>query len=245
MTLPLAILAGGLASRMKPLTERLPKSLLPVAGRPFIDHQLRLLAANEINEVVICAGHMGDMIQSHVQDGRRFGLRVSYSFDGRRLLGTGGALKKALPLLGDRFMTMYGDSYLLADYAAVAEAFINSGKNGLMTVFHNKGRFDASNVHFENGRILSHDKQAPTPEMQHIEYGLGCLNSSVLRSWKEEAFDLSGVFSSLAEQSDLEGLEMDIRFYEIGSMPGLAELEALLLNRAGNPAPDRDIFNKR
>src|SRR5271163_370338 len=112
-----AILAGGLATRMRPVTERIPKSMIEVAGRPFIEHQLELLQAENVKNVVLCVGHLGEMIQAHIGDGKRFGLSVSYSFDGERLLGTGGALRRALPLLGHDFFVLYGDSYLDISYA--------------------------------------------------------------------------------------------------------------------------------
>ncbi len=154
MSLPAAILAGGLATRLGPLTEGLPKSLVEVAGQPFIVHQLRLLHRNGITQIVLCVGHLGEQIQAAVGDGRRWGVHLEYSFDGPQLMGTGGAIRQALPLLGDRFFVLYGDSYLDCDYQAARRAFAASGKLALMTVFRNENRWDPSNVVFQDGQIL-------------------------------------------------------------------------------------------
>src|SRR5438045_847176 len=167
---PVAILAGGLATRLQPVTENTPKALLSVAGQPFLAHQLRLLQAAGIRKVVLCVGYRGEMIEQHFLDGRGIGLELSYSFDGPELLGTGGAIRKALPLLGKRFLVLYGDSYLPIDYAAPVQAFLDSGKLGLMTVFRNEGRWDKSNVWFVDKVIRSYDKKQQTPEMRYIDY---------------------------------------------------------------------------
>ena len=157
---PIAILAGGLATRMRPLTATVPKSLLDVNGEPFIAHQLRLLAGWGVERVVVCGGYLGEQIEAYVGDGSRFGLQVAYSFDGDRLLGTAGALLRALPLLGDRFMTIYGDSYLPCDARAAVRAFDESRKLALMTVLRNQGKWDTSNVVFEGGEIVVYDKKS-------------------------------------------------------------------------------------
>src|ERR1700677_769141 len=164
--LSVAILAGGLATRLGALTEKTPKSLIPVAGEPFVAHQLRLLKRSGIQHVILCVGHLGEMIEDIVRDGDAFGLKVEYSYDGAKLLGTAGAIKTALPKLGERFFVMYGDSYLTCDYAAIEQKFLQSGKPGLMTVFRNDGQWDTSNVEFENGRILNYSKKNRTGRMQ-------------------------------------------------------------------------------
>src|ERR671930_1135930 len=176
--LPVAILAGGLATRLRPLTQTIPKALIDVNGEPFIAHQLRLLRANGIERVIVCTCYLDEMIQSYIGDGVRFGLQVGFSFDGPRLLGTGGAIKKDLPLLGPAFFVLYGDSYLPCDYRAVQTAFEQSGKRALMTVFRNDGRWDSSNVEFVDGHVVSYDKRQQTPQMHHIDYGLGVFNQS-------------------------------------------------------------------
>ena len=179
---PLALLAGGMATRLGPLTARTPKSLITVAGEPFIAHQLRLLAAQGIRDIVICCGHLGEQIEQFVGDGSRFACRVRYSSDGPTLLGTGGAIRRALPLLGQRFWVMYGDSYLTAPFSAALAAFQISGKPALMTVFANQNRWDTSNVEFANGRILRYDKRTPQPSMQHIDYGLSLFSAEVFET---------------------------------------------------------------
>ena len=225
----IALLAGGLATRLRPITETIPKSLVTVAGEPFLAHQLRLLHSHGFRRVVLCVGHLGEMIREEVGDGAAFGMRLEYSFDGPRLLGTGGAIQRALPLLGDAFVILYGDSYLPMDYSAAVGTYVASGKPGLMTVFHNRGQWDTSNVVFADGTIRRYDKKDLTPEMQHIDYGLGILRAGALAGYpQDEPFDLAEVYRDLSRAGQLAGYEVRHRFYEIGSPKGLAELDALL-----------------
>ena len=227
--IPLAILAGGLATRLRPITETIPKSLVSVAGRPFIEHQLEQLQREGIRHVVLCVGYLGEMVRDVVGDGSRFGLRVDYSFDGPKLLGTGGALRQALPLLGDTFFVLYGDSYLPIPFAPVAETFLKSGKQGLMTVYRNEGSHDTSNVVFADGRIRIYDKKVRLPEMRHIDYGLELLRPAAFEPFAgREAFDLAELLQDLLRRDQLAGHEVLTRFYEIGSHAGLNELDALL-----------------
>ena len=222
--LPVAILAGGLATRLRPATEKVPKSLLDVNGEPFIAHQLRLLKANGVERVVLCVGFLGEMVRDVVKDGREFGLHVEYSFDGPALLGTAGALKRALPLLGHAFLTLYGDSYLLCDYASVAREFEASGKQGLMTVFGNEGQWDTSNVEFADGRIVAYNKKERTPRMKYIDYGLGAFTAKAFeRVPADKAFDLAELYQAILADGELAGMEIKQRFYEIGSLAGLEE----------------------
>ena len=226
---PVAILAGGLATRLRPVTEKIPKALLEVAGEPFLVHQLRLLRTAGIRRAVLCLGYRGEMIQEEFRDGSQFGVELRYSFDGPDLLGTGGALKKALPLLGGRFLVLYGDSYLPIDYAAPVNAFVASGKLGLMTVFLNEDRWDTSNVWFANGVIKNYDKKQPTVDMRYIDYGLGVFDAAAFTGFPAgKAFDLAEVYRNLIARNELAGHEVKQRFYEIGSHAGLAELDALL-----------------
>jgi len=226
---PVAILTGGLATRLRPETDRVPKALLKVAGQPFLAHQMRLLRADGIRKIVLCVGHRGEMIEHEFRDGSQLGVELSYSFDGPELLGTGGAIKKALPLLGKKFLILYGDSYLPINYAAPARAFLASGKLGLMTVFQNEGRWDASNVWFDDGAIKSYNKKQPTPDMRYIDYGLGVFDEAAFTGWPaNKAFDLADVYRDLIAKKELAGREVTQRFYEIGSPEGLAELDAML-----------------
>jgi NDP-sugar pyrophosphorylase family protein len=233
-SIPVAVLAGGLATRLRPITETIPKSLVSVAGRPFIEHQLEQLSREGVRRVVLCLGHLGEMVRDLVGDGARFGLRVDYAFDGPKLLGTGGALRRALPLLEDPFFVLYGDSYLPIPFGPVAEAFLRSGKQGLMTVFRNEGSYDASNVVFADGRIRTYDKTVKLPEMRHIDYGLELLRPVAFEAFADrESFDLADLLKDLLARDQLAGYEVATRFYEIGSHAGLRELDALLGQPAG------------
>jgi NDP-sugar pyrophosphorylase family protein len=234
MTLPVAILAGGLATRMRPMTERVPKSLLDIEGEPFVFRQLACLARRGVTRVVLCVGFLGELVREAVGDGARWGIEVAWSFDGRKLLGTAGALRKALPLLDRHFLVLYGDSYLECDYPAVERAFLDSGRQGIMTVFENAGRWDGSNVQMRDGRIEVYDKKVQTPGMRHIDYGLGGLSEGALLSRDEEApCDLAGIYQELIAKGELAAYEMRERFYEIGSPAGLEELRRYFAVKEG------------
>jgi NDP-sugar pyrophosphorylase family protein len=227
--LPVAILAGGLGTRLRPLTENLPKALVPVHGEPFIAHQLRLLKNAGMERVVLCVGYLGERIQEFVGDGARFGVTVEFCFDGPTLLGTAGAVKMALPRLGRQFFVLYGDSYLPCDYRAVMAAFESSGKEALMTVFRNQGQWDSSNLHFVDGRILAYDKSNPSSSMQHIDYGLGVFRDSAFAG--NVPHDLAVLYQELLRRGELAGLEIHERFYEVGSAAGLKQLSDFLARR--------------
>jgi NDP-sugar pyrophosphorylase family protein len=234
---PIAILAGGLATRLRPLTETVPKALLEVNGEPFLAHQLRLLAAQGVHRAVICTGYLGHRIEEFAGNGFRFGLRVEYSPDGDKLLGTAGCLKRALPLLGDRFLVIYGDSYLPCDFQAVQDAFDAAGKLALMTVYRNEGRLDTSNVLFEGGKLLDYDKRHPSPRMCHIDYGLGVLDRRALDGVPDgQKADLAELYRELLARGELAGCEVGQRFYEIGSFAGLEELCRFLKRPQGKSA---------
>lgn len=241
MSLPVAILAGGLATRLRPLTARIPKVLVEVAGQPFAVHQLELLRRHGLTDVVFCVGHLGEQVQAALGNGRRWGMNLLYVFDGPVLLGTGGALRRALPWLGESFLVLYGDSYLDCDYAAAEQAFRASGKLGLMTVFYNANQWDRSNVLLVEGQIQRYDKQHPTPDMQYIDYGLGAFHAQVFDGYsRDQPLDLAVVYQDLAAQDQLAGFEVTQRFYEIGSPTGLEETRAFLLQRRDS----RDEFRK-
>jgi MurNAc alpha-1-phosphate uridylyltransferase len=223
MKLPVAILAGGLATRLHPITETIPKALVDVAGTPFILRQLDGLRRQGVSHVVLCVGFLGEQIEAVVGDGSALGLSVSYSQDWPKLMGTGGALKQALPLLDSQFLVLYGDSYLPIDFASVERAFLASGKPALMTVQRNADRWDKSNVLFEDDVIVEYNKRNPTPDMRHIDYGLGALSAEVLANEDAGAFDLADVYHRLSLSGQLAGYEVHERFYEIGSHKGLAE----------------------
>jgi MurNAc alpha-1-phosphate uridylyltransferase len=243
----LALLAGGMATRLHPLSLDTPKSMMRVAGEPFIAHQLCWFRNNGLREIVICCGHLCCHIQNFAGDGSRFGLHIQYSHDGESPLGTGGAIRAALPLLGRRFLIMYGDSWLAEPIEPIWRAFRNAGKPALMTVFRNDNRWGTSNVEQHNGTIRRYDKHNPSPAMHSIDYGLSAMESDVLARWKSRTFDLAEVWSTLAASGQLAAYEARSRFYEIGSLAGLRETEAVIaaaqipprLQPASVPLPTR------
>lgn len=222
---PVVILAGGLATRLRPLTETIPKALIEINDEPFIAHQLKLLYKQNIRKVVLCLGFLSEQIKEYVGDGNRFGIEVVYSFDGPKLLGTAGALKQALPLLNGNFFVLYGDSYLICDYLAAQNALIQSGKLALMTVFRNDGQWDTSNVELDNEQIIVYDKINKTTRMQYIDYGLGVFNRRAFDNIPENVnYDLALLYQNLLKQQQLAAFEIKQRFYEIGSLQGIEEL---------------------
>jgi len=237
---PVAILAGGRASRLGALAGDVPKSLIPVAGRPFVDHQLALLRRRGVRRVVLCVGHLGDQIVAHVGDGARFGLRVEYSFDGARLLGTGGALRRACPLLGALCWVVYGDSYLDFDYRSALAHFLHRRVSALMTVYRNEGRWDRSNVVFRDGRVVRYNKRRPTEDMAHIDYGASLFRTGLLdRVPADRPYELADLCRELASAGLLAGYEVSQRFYEVGSLEGLRQAERYLgaAERPTRPTP--------
>ncbi|SRR6266566_1263599 len=227
-----AVVSGGLATRLRPLTATTPKSLLPINGEPFITHQLRLLRVNRIEHVVLCVGYLGEMIQQSVGDGSSFGLCVDYSFDGERMLGTAGAVKKAISKLGEMFFVLYGDSYLPCDYGAVAAAFKATTKLALMTVFKNSDMWDASNVEFEDGKLIDYHKKRRSSRMHYIDYGLGVFRSEAFATVpSDRPADLADLYRDLLMRGELIGFEVRERFYEVGSIKGLQDTADYLAHR--------------
>jgi NDP-sugar pyrophosphorylase family protein len=226
----LTLLAGGLATRLRAVTEdALPKSLVEVAGRPFIDHQLELFKRRGIQRVALCLGHLGHQIESHVGDGRAFGLNVSYSHDTPGLLGTGGALRRALPMLGEMFWVVYGDSYVDIDFGAVFDSFIATDKAALMTVLKNDDRWDRSNVEFREGRLVRYDKRNRIPAMHHVDYGVALVRRPALeRIPPARPYDLADLYSTLVAERAMMGYEVSNRFYEIGTPAALEETRQFL-----------------
>jgi NDP-sugar pyrophosphorylase family protein len=223
---PVALLAGGLATRLRPITETIPKAMVEVAGRPFIDHQLDLLARNGIRRVVMCLGYRAEQVERHVGDGSSRGMRICYAYDGEKLMGTGGAVRRALDagLLGDAFWVMYGDSYMDIDYPAVLGHFARSGADALMTVLRNGNRWDRSNVVFRDGQLMRYDKKLQTPEMDYIDYGVALLRHAVAdRIPRDRPFDLAELYTKLVAEGKMIGYEVTSRFYEIGTPAALEE----------------------
>ena len=231
---PVCILAGGLGTRLRERVRDTPKPLIEVAGEPFLMHQLRLLAGHGAHEVVLCVGYRGEQIKARIGS-ERFGMDIGYSFDAvPGLDGTLGAIRRALPMLGERFLVLYGDTYLRIDYCAVARRWRESGLPAVMTVLRNDGCWDTSNVVYRDGMVLRYDKRSPTPEMRWIDYGLGGLTARVLDRVPASENDVAVLYEQLAERGELLGFEASERFYEIGTARALLETEAFLADRAAD-----------
>jgi len=227
------ILAGGLGTRMRPLTESCPKTLLPVCGRPFAYHQLHWLARQGVTEAVYAIGHKGDLIREYWASERSPISSIRYVDEGDHLRGTGGAIRLALELgvLEESFLVIYGDSFLPVEFSPIWQAFQSSGKPALMTILRNEGRWDRSNVIYEDGRVALYDKAANSA-MHYIDYGLSAFRRHLFENIQDKVFDLSTVFHDLSLQGDLAGFEVRERFYEIGSQEGLNDLERYLVAAA-------------
>ncbi len=233
MRLPVAILAGGLATRLRPVTGTLPKALVEVAEKPFAVHQVELLQQHGVKEVAWLVGYRADQIEDALGDGSRWDMRFIYVHDGPVLLGTAGALRRALPRLGPTFFVMYGDSYLECDFADVERVFLERRCSAMMTVYRNEGQFDTSNVEFESGQILRYDKQIRTESMHHIDWGLGVFQASAFDLYPPElSLDLATVYQDLLVAGQLTGYEVPNRFYEIGSPAGIADTDVYLRRKA-------------
>lgn len=229
------ILAGGLGTRLGEQVADTPKPLLEVAGRPFLLHQLELLAANGAGHVVLCVGYLGERIEERI--GReQLGIRIDYSYDAPGLDGTLGAIRRAQRLLPDRFLVLYGDTYLRLDYRAADRAWRDSGCLGVMTVLRNEGRWDTSNVVYDDGRVVAYDKECRTSEMHWIDYGLGGFRLGALDVVDPSEREVSALYSHLAEQGELCGYEVHDRFYEIGTPAALAVADAFLRGAVGRAA---------
>ena len=222
--MPAVILAGGYATRLRPLTDHIPKALIDIGGRPFLWHQLQLLRRNGIQRAVLAVGYLGEQIQQRFGDGSDLEISIDYSFDDPLPLGTAGAIRKALALLPERFFVLYGDSYLTCDYRSVEAAFRRSGLPGMMTIYRNEGLLDSSNVEYDGTRIVRYDKTNRTPSMRYIDYGLGVFRRDVFASIEAgERRDLADIYLDLLTAGKLAAFEVHERFYEIGSPEGLRD----------------------
>lgn len=223
--LPIAILAGGYATRLGSLTKELPKCLIEINGRPFVDWQLDLLQNSGYSEFVFCVSYKSNLVQEHLGGGSDRGISIQYSLDGETQLGTGGAILNALPKLGKVFGVIYGDSYLPINYRLIEQEFLKIKSNGLMTVYKNENQFDVSNVEFLDGKLIDYQKGVTRENMNHIDYGMTFFREEAFRPWTgQSTFDLSIVCHQLAKEGQLDGFEVFERFYEIGSVQGIKEL---------------------
>lgn len=224
MKFDVVLLSGGMATRMRPITETIPKAMIEIKGKPFIDYQLKLLSSKGINKVVICVGYLSHAIEAYVGNGSQYGMQVDYSYDGETLLGTGGAVKKALNLLNDPFFVLYGDSYLPINFKEIQDYYLHQDKPALMTVYKNSNAFDTSNVIFRNENLLHYSKKTKLIGMDYIDYGLGILRKELFSKYPDNhAFDLAEIYEDLSIQGKLAGFEVTERFFEIGSLQGLED----------------------
>ena len=227
---PVVILSGGFATRLYPITKNIPKSLISIAGKAFVIHQLEYLRKQGIKKIVFCLNHLGKMIENKIGDGKNFSMEITYSYDGLVPLGTGGAIVKALPFLGDNFFILYGDCYLPLNFKKVEKVYKSIKQKALMTVFKNDNEFDKSNAMFLNQKLIKYNKKNPTDKMNYIDYGLSVVSASIFKKYANYlTFDLAEVYEDLSLKKNLAGLEVYDRFYEIGSHIGLKETESYLL----------------
>jgi NDP-sugar pyrophosphorylase family protein len=230
----LLILAGGMGTRIRALlAEGLPKSLVPVDGEPFVDRQMRLIARKGFRKVVFCVGYAAEPLIERLGNGSDFGLQIDYSSDGDGLLGTAGAIKKALRSTKDEDVAvMYGDSYLDVEYMPIYETFKQSNKNALITVYRNDGKLIKSNMLLRNGSILAYDKSAAAPkDMAHVDFGLSFYKRAVFESVTDVPMDLSVITQKLIAENQLAGYEVTTRFYEVGTPEGVRDLESYLAGK--------------
>lgn len=229
------ILAGGLAKRLQPITNTIPKCLVEVAGMPFILHQLKEFKNQGIKDIMICIGHLGDLVKNLLGNGSDLSLNITYSEDGEVPLGTGGALIKALPQLPEIFAVVYGDSFLPINYLKVFRAFKRSNCSAMMTVYKNDNLHDRSNILFKNGTIIEYDKLKQSSLMQHIDYGLGIYTKSSLENFQKNYYlDLSDILQKFLSNKQLAAYEVNERFYEIGSHTGLNDTIDYFLQKESN-----------
>ncbi|MDH4222398.1 MAG: sugar phosphate nucleotidyltransferase [candidate division Zixibacteria bacterium] len=227
----MVILAGGLATRLRPMTLNTPKSMIKVAGRPFLEYQLELLKEYEIKDILLCVGYKGELIKEYFGDGKKMGVNLSYSFDGEKLLGTAGALKKAYKLLNENFFLMYSDSYLPYDFQRIEDFFKNKDRLALMVVYKNQNRFDKSNVFIQNCLVKLYDKTFQQEKLEYIDAGLSILRKEVLNIIPEnESCDLEQLYKILISENEISAYEIIQRFYQIGSPEGLGEFTELVKN---------------
>jgi NDP-sugar pyrophosphorylase family protein len=223
----IVILAGGLATRLRPLTETIPKSLIEINGIPFVFHQLNLLKSKGIKNVIFCTGYLGESIKEAIGNGNSLGMNINYINDGESLLGTGGAIKQALPLLEESFFITYGDSYLDCDYLELKRVFEKNKFSAIMSIYKNNNLWDKSNVEFnsDQSKIVAYSKLNKTKAMNYIDFGLSVVNKSIFNDFYNTGiFDLAELFERMSHNGILGGFEVKQRFYEIGSIQGIEEL---------------------
>ena len=219
-------MAGGLATRLRPITEKIPKGLVEIDGKPFLEYQIKLLKKYEIKNIILCVGYKGEMIEEYFGDGENFGVKISYSKESKPL-GKGGAIRKAFNKLRKNFFVMYGDAYLNFDYKDIISFYEKSKGTAVLSIYKNKGKYDSSNVILDNNGKVLYDKSNPSSNMEYIDYGLSVLNKDLVKKFipSQGFYDLADFYNEISKKELLLGYEVNERFYEIGSFGGLDEFK--------------------
>ena len=227
----IVILCGGLATRLRPVTEKIPKSMIKIEGKLFLEYQLNLLKKNNIFDMIFCIGDKGEQIEDYFGNGSRFGIKIEYSREKEELLGTGGALKQAESLLDEVFLVIYGDSYLPFNFKVAIDYFNKFNKLGLMTVYKNQDLSGGNNVVVKDNLVKQYNKENPREEMGYIDYGVSIFRKKALEFLPENTHcDLSQLHLSLIKKDQLLAFESKIRFYEVGSFSGIEEFKKYIKN---------------
>jgi len=237
------ILAGGLATRLRPITNKIPKSMIKIKDKSFLEYQIELLRRNDISEIILCVGYLGEQIEEYFVNGKKLGVNIKYSYENEQLLGTGGAIRNALDLLNNYFFVLYGDSYLNVNYKEIYSYFLKNNYSALLVIYKNDNKWDRSNVVFKDGIVEIYDKDNYIPEMEFIDYGLSILSKRVLkRIPKNINYDLANLYKGLSVEKKLAGYEVLGRFYEIGSKNGLKEFENYIKEKGNNHDYHQNTF---
>lgn len=230
--LPVVILSGGLGTRLGKLAEHLPKSLIEICGKPFIEWQLKLLVSHGVKRIIYCTGHMSDKIKERISQCNIYDLEIDFSEDGKSLLGTGGAIRNALEFLPEEFIVLYGDSYLEMDYKKFCADFNDPEISALMSVYKNSNKLDRSNILLKNGIIEKYQKFNSLPEMEYIDYGATIYRRSCFQEFsKGKPFDLADLIQKLVKSRQISGFEVEKRFYEVGSLRGIEDFVTYIEER--------------
>jgi NDP-sugar pyrophosphorylase family protein len=224
----IVIIAGGLGSRLGKLTQKVPKALIKIDKKPFIYYQLNQLSKQGFKKVVICVGYLGDKIKKYVGSGKKFNLNIKYSHENKKLLGTAGCIRKAIPLLEDNFFVTYGDTYLPVNFKNIQKSFEKQNAKALITVYKNYNKLASSNVCFK-GKNIFYQKNSKSKKMNFIEYGVSIFSKEIfIESKFKNLSDLSDMLSFLSKIKKLKHHVVKKRFYEIGSNAGLKETKNYL-----------------
>jgi len=228
----IVILCGGLATRLGNLAKNTPKSMMEINSKPFLEHQIEKLKKQGLKDIVLCVGHLSRQIEEYFGNGKKFGVKIKYSYDGEKQLGPIGAVKNAESLLDDDFFIMYGDSYLSVDFQKAYSDFKKTNKSALMVVYKNQDKYDKSNLIVDNNMVIGYGAEDKTKEMIFIDYGTSVLSKKTLESVPENTMYSTGeFFSELIKKNQLCAYEAKKRFYHIGNLEALEELEKYIKNQ--------------